>query len=257
MSKADELLNGLTESQIATFTIDPDSEPHIVIDDDRNVFVPDELKRVAVQYDHNIETVTFDCPRYWDGHDLSTMRVYIVYKRADNKVAPYLAKNVIVDSADNSIMHFDWTLSRNATMSVGTLKFQVCVRKTDETGEESNVWHSNLNTEMYISEGLPCEDPITESYPDIITDLLNRMEQCEASISKPVNMHIGDTNPGLTNCFWFDTSWKRPEKPEELLELFIKLGEYPDDVLTEVDGEDHRTDADVELGDDQLYLVFN
>ena len=47
------------------------SEPHIVIDSHRAITVPEQLKRIAVQFDHNFETVTFDCPRYWDGHDLS------------------------------------------------------------------------------------------------------------------------------------------------------------------------------------------
>ena len=48
-------------------------EPHIVIGYDRVVTVPDQLKRLAVQYDHDIETVTFDCPRYWGKHDMSQM----------------------------------------------------------------------------------------------------------------------------------------------------------------------------------------
>ena len=40
------------------------AEPHIVIDDDRYIAVPKKLRRLAVQHDHNVETVTFDCPRY-------------------------------------------------------------------------------------------------------------------------------------------------------------------------------------------------
>ena len=55
------------------------SEEHIIIGRDRYITVPEGLKRIAVQYDHNVETVTFDCPRYWDEHDLSTMNIYINY----------------------------------------------------------------------------------------------------------------------------------------------------------------------------------
>lgn len=51
-------------------------EAHIVINSDRSVSVPDELKNIAVQYDHNIETVTFDCPRYWD---VRTDEGYLMY----------------------------------------------------------------------------------------------------------------------------------------------------------------------------------
>ena len=70
MSLAESLLNSIDETT---------TEGHIVIGNDRYITVPDELKRLAVQYDHNIETVTFDCPRYWDGLDMSAMAVYINY----------------------------------------------------------------------------------------------------------------------------------------------------------------------------------
>lgn len=32
------------------------TEPHIVVGSDRMITVPDELKNIAVQYDHNVET---------------------------------------------------------------------------------------------------------------------------------------------------------------------------------------------------------
>ena len=57
MSQAEVLLESLPTGNSG------DLEPHIIIDKKRKVSVPDELKRIAVQHDHNIETVTFDCPR--------------------------------------------------------------------------------------------------------------------------------------------------------------------------------------------------
>ena len=60
MSGAEELLN----REATTYLARLEAEPHIVIGEDRFITVPSELKRIAVQYDHNIETVTFDCPRY-------------------------------------------------------------------------------------------------------------------------------------------------------------------------------------------------
>ena len=65
MSRADELLDTLSEDDVSVFTV----KPHIVINSDRTITVPNSLKRIAVQYDHNIETITFDCPRYWDELD--------------------------------------------------------------------------------------------------------------------------------------------------------------------------------------------
>lgn len=169
MSKAEELLNSLSNGEPAVHLADPSTEPHIVIGSDRYITVPDELKRLAVQYDHDIETVTFDCPRYWDEHDMSEMSIYINYLRADETSGTYRADNVEVDAEDSSIMHFNWTISKNVTMTSGKLVFIVCVRKTDEDNNEKNHWNSELCKDCYVSEGLEYDGEILEElYPDII-----------------------------------------------------------------------------------------
>ena len=102
-------------------------EAHIVINSDRSVSVPDELKNIAVQYDHNIETVTFDCPRYWDGNDLSTMTIKINYVKTDGSNGTYICGKPTVDSNNENLIHFDWLISNDVTASSGSVKFIVCV----------------------------------------------------------------------------------------------------------------------------------
>ena len=170
MSQAEDLLNSLSENDISTKT-----EPHIVVGSNRVITVPSELKRIAVQYDHNIETVTFDCPRYWDDHDMSTMNVYINYTRADNEPGCYIADDVSVDETDTSIMHFSWTISRHVTEAVGPLTILICIKMVDNDGNEVNHWNSERNSEMTISKGMECGDIIAEKYPDIISQILTDM----------------------------------------------------------------------------------
>lgn len=179
MSKAEELLSGLATSLMADISANIETEEHIVIGTDRHVTVPEPLKRIAVQMDHNIETVTFDCPRYWDKHDMSQMVVYINYMRKDGNPGSYIADNVVVDETDDTIMHFDWTISRNVTEVKGALSFLVCIKKVDEEGMEQNHWNSELCEDMYVSEGLECVEPLSELYPDIYTQLLQRMDENE------------------------------------------------------------------------------
>lgn len=170
MGQADELLNSLTEGSDSPLLrlANPETEPHIVIGDDRFITIPKELQRIAVQYDHDVETVTFDCPRYWDGLDMSTLNIYINYRRKDRVVGSYKAQNVTVDETNPNIMHFDWTISRNVTQVNGGLIFLVCIKKGDEDGNEINHWNSELNTEMYISEGLETGETIVSPYPDLV-----------------------------------------------------------------------------------------
>ena len=163
MSQAEDLLESLPTGNSG------DLEPHIIIDKKRKVSVPDELKRIAVQHDHNIETVTFDCPRYWDGNDMSQSRICINYKRPDGILGSYVASNIIVDETDDTTMHFDWTISQDVTVKDGSLMFLVCIKKFDtNTGEEINNWHSELNTEMCISKGLECDEIIDGSYSELV-----------------------------------------------------------------------------------------
>lgn len=168
MSKADELLNSLADTTPSLKLANPETEPHIVVGDDRIVSVPKELQRIAVQYDHDVETVTFDCPRYWDGLDMSELRIYVNYMRRDRVVGCYLARNVTVDTTDSAIMHFDWTISRNVSQVAGEIKFLVCIKKGDSEGNEINHWNSELNNQMYVSEGLEVGDEFFDDYPDII-----------------------------------------------------------------------------------------
>lgn len=168
MSKADELLNSLADTTPSLKLANPETEPHIVVGDDRIVSVPKELQRIAVQYDHDVETVTFDCPRYWDGLDMSELHIYVNYMRRDRVVGCYLARNVAVDTTDSAIMHFDWTISRNVSQVAGEIKFLVCIKKGDSEGNEINHWNSELNNQMYVSEGLEVGDEFFDDYPDII-----------------------------------------------------------------------------------------
>lgn len=168
MSQAEELLNSLTENDISLQSANPETEPHIVIGDDRFISVPKELQRIAVQYDHDVETVTFDCPRYWDDLDMSDLSIYINYMRKDRVVGIYKATDISVDTTNDRIMHFNWKISRNVTEVVGQIKFLVCIKKGDADGNEVNHWNSELNTEMYISEGLEAGEGYFDSYPDII-----------------------------------------------------------------------------------------
>lgn len=170
MSRAEELLNTLAgdDSSPVLRLANPETEPHIVVGDDRFITVPKELQRIAVQFDHDVETVTFDCPRYWDGLDMSQLFVYINYMRKDRITGCYKATNVTVDETDSNVMHFDWTISKNVSQVKGELRFLVCIKKADEEGNEVNHWNSELNTQMYVSEGLETSDAIVARYPDII-----------------------------------------------------------------------------------------
>lgn len=250
MSKADALLNslhgGIDESVV--------TGGNIVIGKDRFITVPESLKRIAVQYDHNVETVTFDCPRYWDEHDMSTMTVYVNYIRSDGMLGLHRCTNVTVDIFDSNVMHFDWVISGNVTEVSGPMAFLVCIKKTNADGEEENHWNSELCTDLYVSEGLKCQETILRRYPDIITTLLMRMDEVtefmQAVIDSGTHGHDNlDILSGITNEViggWNSKArlFISSSKPETITEndLWFKLdGTGSTGVLTHVDRSGNET----------------
>ena len=180
MSKAEDLLNRLAEEEKGAVYTVSSNEPHIVVGLDRFITVPDQIKKIGVQYDHDIETITFDCPRFWDGNDLSTMKIYINYMREDGHVGMYLC-NIV--SIEDDIMHFNWTISGEVTQIKGTISFLVCIKRVDSDGNEERHWNSELCQDLYVSEGMECQESILYRYPDIITQLLTRMDIAEGNVS--------------------------------------------------------------------------
>lgn len=175
MSQAEELLDTLSVSGSTG------PEPHVIITSDRYIEVPAELKNVAVQYDHNVETVTFDCPRYWDEHDFSLMHVYINYLTPDGKIGQCVCDDVTVDESDTSLIHFTWTISNSVTQTKGTISFLICIKSSDASGNVDIHWNSRLNTEMSILPGLEwLSGGDIPTNPDVIEDILSRLDVLES-----------------------------------------------------------------------------
>ena len=173
MSQVDNILNGMSDDDIALYLADNAvGEEHIVIDENRKVIVPDSLKRIAVQHDHNIETVTFDCPRYWDGHDLSKMMIYINHLCPSGALGCTVATDVKVDETDTNVMHFDWTISECVTINERYITFLVCAKTQDADGTNRHHWNSEICKDMYVSEGLELPEDFMETHPDVLTQVL-------------------------------------------------------------------------------------
>lgn len=132
------------------------NEPHIVINDDRSVTVPNELKYLGVQFDHNIETVVFDCPRYWDGHDLSTLDIYLSYQTINGEPGAYHCEDVKLSPDNDNIINFSWTIYQNLTSIPGRVSFIVCAQKTNEDKTVEQCWHSRLCIDCEILPGMEC-----------------------------------------------------------------------------------------------------
>lgn len=159
---------------------------HIIINKDRTVVVPDSVRKIGIQYDHKVNTLTFDCPRYADDNqsiDLSRMAIYINFSRNDKTKGSVAATNVFVDPEDPEIMHFDFVITRSVTLVNGPIICLVCAKSTDAEGMEDNHWNSELFNKLSVGEGMEAEEELTEEEIDYITSLLQEINTTHAEVA--------------------------------------------------------------------------
>ena len=148
---------------------------HVIINKDRTVNVPNSLQRLGVQYDHNVNTIIFDCPRYPDEDptvDMSKMQIFINYMLPNKKLGASQGVNVEIDPEDNTIMHFSWKITRAITQYKGVLSTLVCVKQVNADGNEVYHWNTVMFQRFTVDEGMECSEVITEENVDIIASIL-------------------------------------------------------------------------------------
>lgn len=153
---------------------------HVKILGDRTVDIPKSLEKLGIQYDHNVNTITFDCPRYPDENpaiDMSKMIVYINYRLANKVMNAFVAENVVVDAEDPTIIHFDWRITHEVTTVNGLISTLICIRDIDDEGYENYHWNTDLIQKFYVGPGMVYNDPLVTENPDKITQALLTFNQ--------------------------------------------------------------------------------
>lgn len=156
-----------------------DQDPHFTIDPDtRELKYTSPEKLTIMQGDHNSEIITFDIPRYVDGHDMSLCNhIQVHYINIDATfTSTYLSgiyevtdKTLSTDKDGNEIIVFSWLVSGNATSYVGPLSFGVrfcCV--TDSLIEYS--WHTTIYKKAAVSQSINNNDEFVEQHIDTLSE---------------------------------------------------------------------------------------
>jgi hypothetical protein len=169
-----------------------DTDVHYKIDGiTRTITNINETKRELVQHDHNSERLTFEIPRYVDGHDFSECNAVQIHYANLNKLGKvnssgvYNVTDLHISPEDNTIVVFSWLISDNATIAVGTLNFSIrfaCI--TD--GKVDYAWNTSVFKGISILETLYNSEEIVEEYPDALADLLARVNNLEESAPVPL-----------------------------------------------------------------------
>ena len=152
-----------------------DSDPHFSINpDSRVISYTSSGKPILIQGDHNSEIVTFDLPRYIDGHDMMLCNlVQVHYINIDGNNSNnrnngvYEVIDLQVDAEDENTCVCSWIISRNATLFVGSLNFVLRFACTTNS-KIDYAWNTTVNTDLIVSTSIDNSDIVVEQYSDVL-----------------------------------------------------------------------------------------
>lgn len=158
------------EEALAASVVEPVNDIFEIDPETRVITVPASEKLFGVANDGNSERKHFRCPKIVGNNiDLSTMHLYVNYQNANGQKYPYLVEDV---QTDGDYITFSWLIGPDVVAYKGQIKFIVCAKKGDGTIPE---WNTTL-AEGTVLEGLEATDEVVARNPDIIEQILTRLD---------------------------------------------------------------------------------
>lgn len=158
------------EEALEASEVEPVNDIFLINPETRTITVPETEKIFGVANDGNSERKHFRCPKIvGDNIDLSTMHLYINYQNTNGDKYPYLVEDV---QTNGDYITFSWLIGPDVVEYKGQIKFIVCAKKGDGAIPE---WNTTL-AEGTVLEGLEAADEVAERNPDIIEQILTRLD---------------------------------------------------------------------------------
>jgi hypothetical protein len=150
-----------------------DTDKHFIIDPVTRTIKNQSGKLVLIQYDHNSERFSFQCPRLVDGHDMSLCnKVEIHYINAGTGSAKstgiYEADDLQVSTENGDNVTFSWLVSQNATRHVGKLNFVIRFACVTEEAVVEYAWNTGIYSDISISKSIYNGEEFVEDYIDVL-----------------------------------------------------------------------------------------
>lgn len=149
-----------------------DTDNHFIIDPVTRTIGNPTGKLVLIQYDHNSERFTFECPRYVDDHDMSLCnRVEIHYINTgtnNTKNTGVYEVNDLQVSPDGNTVTCSWLISQNATQNVGKLNFVIRFACIAEDGIVEYAWNTSIYSDIIVAKSIYNGQEFIEDYVDVL-----------------------------------------------------------------------------------------
>lgn len=218
-----------------------DKDTHFIIDPATRAITTSSEKLHVMQFDHNSETLTFEMPRYIEGHDMSLCnRVEAHFLNIDPKTRDQISGHRVLEDfriseEDVNKVVVSWTITKGATKIGGLLHF-ILKFKCMEGDVETYAWHTDFFKNYTVKGGLDAAALFESEYVDVI-------EQWKASVMQ----HFTDDL----------AAWKKEAQAEVKAEVSREIAVERERINNIVALKDGSTTGDAELQDVRVGFAGN
>lgn len=119
-----------------------------IIPHTRRVNVPNTCEIIGTVGDHNSEQLTFQCPKFIDGHEVEKCAShYISWVNAEGQSGK---SKVVVDGTDEENFYFTWVIDAAVTSAEGAVLFAVHFVDYGEGGTVAYRWSTTTNDSLKV-----------------------------------------------------------------------------------------------------------
>lgn len=168
-----------------------DTDVHFRIDPSTKKILSNTLRKIVItQGDHNSIIITFELPRYIEGHDMmecTNIEVHydnINARKKDEKSKSFYRVKDKKLSEDEEFVIFSWSIEKEATVYNGSLEFSIrfaCITH----GVIEYDWFTPTNNQLYVSAGKSNTDHVAEKHKD-------KLEQWKDEILEGVGAGVSE-----------------------------------------------------------------
>lgn len=194
---------------------------HSVIDKDFHYRINPSTKKIQgnvkflTQYDHNSEIITFEIPRYIEGHDMFLCdRIKVNYNNISidgkSNVGFHDCEKVNENDENANSLIFIWSVEQGTTLYEGTVAFNIALYCHDDEGMITYKWGTEECVNLLkVKKSSNYDDEVIKQYPDVIHQIKQNVENIKGEIPTKLSELEQDMEFGVKN---YDELLNKPIK---------------------------------------------
>lgn len=162
---------------------------YLTIDaESRKINIPSRIKNLGVESDADVKRLYFKIQKQYGEMDFTKADIRINYVNANGEGDAYAVTD---KQTEGGTVTFSWLVERNALKYKGDVCFIVCAKISSAEGVVEKEFNTTLAS-LPVLEGKETTQQIVQQYPDIIEQILKRLEGATAITPEQIEKAIED-----------------------------------------------------------------